>query len=56
MNSLEDGDLTQKIIGCCFEVHNVLGPGFIEKIYARALEFQLKSQNIEFESEMHLDL
>ena len=51
MNNLENGDLTEKIIGCCFEVHNCLGPGFIEKIYARALEFQLKSQNIQFESE-----
>ena len=51
MNNFEDGDLTQKIIGCCYEVHNCLGPGFIEKMYARALEYQLKIENIEFESE-----
>ncbi|WP_394355260.1 GxxExxY protein [Pedobacter roseus] len=23
----------QTIIGCCYEVHNPLGPGFPEKIY-----------------------
>ncbi len=25
--------LTEKIIKCAFEVHNVLGSGFLEKIY-----------------------
>lgn len=31
------GDLTEKIIGCAFEVQNSLGCGFLEKVYHRAL-------------------
>lgn len=32
-----ESDLTEAIIGCAFEVANVLGPGFLEKVYERAL-------------------
>lgn len=34
--------LTQKIIGCAFEVSNTLGCGFLEKVYERALVQELK--------------
>jgi hypothetical protein len=26
-------ELTEKIIKCAFEVHNILGSGFLEKVY-----------------------
>jgi len=35
-------DLTQKIIGCAYKVHNTLGPGFLEKVYENALRIELK--------------
>lgn len=37
-------ELTQAIIGSAFEVQNVLGAGFLEKVYERALmrEFALR--------------
>ena len=34
------GDLTEKIIGCAFEVQNNLGCGFLEKVYHRALVYE----------------
>jgi len=43
--------LTEKIIGCCFEVHRLLGPGFNEKIYSNALQHQLKLENLSFVAE-----
>jgi GxxExxY protein len=43
METIEHDALTQKIIGCCFKVHIFLGPGFIEKSYAKALQIQLKN-------------
>lgn len=43
--------LTHKIIGCCFEVHSELGPGFSEKIYHNALLVQLNLQDISYENE-----
>lgn len=43
--------LTQAIIGCCFEVHNQLGPGFLEKIYVNALKIKLRQKGLRFEAE-----
>jgi GxxExxY protein len=43
--------LTGRIIGCAIEVHNVLGPGFQERIYHRALEHEFRLQGISFISE-----
>jgi GxxExxY protein len=39
---MEDDDLTQKIIGCAYTVHNKLGPGFLEKVYENALRIELE--------------
>jgi GxxExxY protein len=34
-------EITQKIIGCAFEVHNTLGSGFAERVYENALVHEL---------------
>jgi len=34
---LLEKDLTEKIIGACFEVSNELGTGFLESVYEKAL-------------------
>lgn len=39
------------IVGLCFEVHNKLGPGFLEIIYKDALEYEFRRRNIQFERE-----
>lgn len=44
-------ELTGTIIGCCFEVHNTLGPGFLEKIYVNALKIKLRQKGLHFEAE-----
>ena len=38
--------LTYKVIGCAYKVHNVLGCGFLEKVYENALKLELKKQGI----------
>lgn len=43
--------LTNKIIGIAIKVHKDLGPGFIEKIYQRAMYLELKNSGISFERE-----
>ncbi|MBK0383405.1 GxxExxY protein [Pedobacter sp. SD-b] len=48
--------LTHKIIGCCYEVHRELGPGFLEKIYSRALIEQFTIDNINFECEKEFNV
>ena len=43
------GQLTNAIIGGAFEVHNVLGPGFLESIYANALTIELRLRGVPVE-------
>ena len=34
--------VTQQIIGATFEVHNILGYGFLERVYQRAMQVELE--------------
>ena len=47
---------TGRIIGCSFEVHKILGNGFQEVIYQRALAYEMNLQRLSYsrEHEMHI--
>jgi len=47
-------ELTGKIIGCAMEVHKVLGNGFQETIYQRALALEFELQGIGFARELEM--
>ena len=49
-------DITGKIIGCAMKVHNVLGNGFQEVIYQRALKIEMERQGISFDRELDMDI
>ena len=49
-------DLTYKIIGCAMKVHSVLGNGFQEVIYQRALAIEMQKQGLGFERELEMPL
>ena len=51
---LKYGDITEKIIGCAFEVHKFLGNGFQEVIYQRAMELEMPFENLFFKREMEM--
>lgn len=46
MTIFEDGDLTGSIISCAMRVHSILGNGFQEVIYQRALSIELSKNGI----------
>ncbi|MEM1391695.1 MAG: GxxExxY protein [Cyanobacteria bacterium P01_H01_bin.150] len=52
MGNLKYADITQKIIGASFEVHNFLGNGFQEVIYQRALAYELHQTKLKFAREI----
>lgn len=46
---LEDiNKITEKIIGCAYEVHSHLGPGLLESAYERCLSYELEKSGISF--------
>lgn len=49
-------DLTGKIIGCSMEVHKILGNGFQEVIYQRALEKEMLLQGLSFSREHEMPI
>ena len=45
-------DLTEKIIKAAYKVYNVLGFGFLEKVYKNALIIELKRMGLKVSSEI----
>ena len=51
-----DDDLTYKIIGCAMKVHGILGNGFQEVIYQRALAIELRKAGLLFARELEMQI
>ena len=49
-------ELTGKIIGCALEVHKLLGNGFQEVIYQRALDVEMRLQGLTFSREHEMNI
>ena len=49
-------ELTGKIIGACMEVHKILGNGFQEVIYQRALDKEMRLRKVKFNSEFEMPI
>ncbi len=47
-------EITRKIIGAAFEVHNQLGYGFLERVYHRAMQAELLQQGVRAELEKRI--
>ena len=43
---MDDKEITERIIGCAFKVHRVLGSGFLEKVYENALFIELNKSGL----------
>src|SRR3989338_6006547 len=46
-----EADLSEKILGAAFTVHNTLGVGFLEKVYENALAHELRRAGISVEQQ-----
>lgn len=44
-------ELTEKVIGCAYAVHNALGAGFLEKVYENALRLELAATGLRVEQQ-----
>ena len=46
-----EADLSERILGAAFKVHNTLGVGFLEKVYENALAHELRTEKIAVEQQ-----
>jgi len=49
-------ELSYLIVGCAFDVYNILGPGHSEKIYQRAMAEALLKKQIKFIEQVYYNL
>jgi len=47
-------DITREVLGAAFEVHAMLGPGFLETAYETALAHELTLRGIPFERQVRV--
>ncbi len=56
MADFKYGEITEKIIGAAFRVHNTLGSGFQEVIYQRALEMEFRLIPLDYSREFEMPI
>jgi GxxExxY protein len=49
--ALEHGEITEQIVGAAFEVHSILGYGFLERVYQRAMQVELTMRGVKADLE-----
>lgn len=48
--------ITERVIGCCIEVHKQLGPGLLESIYESALCVELETVGLSYRRQVPLTI
>ena len=56
MKEFKYAEITKKIIGAAMKVHSVLGNGFQEVIYQRAMEIEMPKWELGFEREFSMSI
>ncbi len=56
MPDFKFGEITEKIIGAAFRVHNTLGTGFQEVIYQRAMQIEFRRLPLEHAREFEMPI
>ena len=53
---MEINDVTYAVRGAVFEVNRVLGPGFLEKVYEKALLVELRKRGLKADSQVPIEV
>lgn len=53
---MDINDITYQINGAVFEINRILGPGFLEKVYERALLIELRLRDLKAENQVPVEV
>ncbi len=53
-DNIVEKELSFRIMKAAFEVHNQLGPGFLESLYEEAMTLELKAQDMNVERQKRI--
>jgi len=53
---LEHKEITEQIIGAAYEVYRVLGYGFLERVYQRAMQVELCQRGLNVDTESAIEV
>jgi len=53
---MDINELTYKINGAIYDVNRILGSGFLEKVYRKALLIELRKRGLKAQSEMPIQV
>jgi len=51
---MEYEDLTEKIIGCAYQVYNQMGFGFLESVYEKCLCIELRKAGLNYQTQQSI--
>jgi GxxExxY protein len=52
----KEQELTQQILKCAYDVHSVLGPGLLEKVYEECLFYDLMTSGLRVERQVEMPI
>ncbi len=56
MEKLQHEEITQKIIGCAYHVHNALGAGYYELVYQKAMQIAMTKAGLKVVPEYRIEV
>lgn len=54
--SKEADDLAHLVIGIALEVHRVLGPGYLENVYEKAMRIEFEARRVFYENQLKIQV
>ena len=53
---MKTNKITESIIRCAYKVHNVLGSGFLEKVYENALAIEMRKSGLDVKTQYPINV
>jgi GxxExxY protein len=53
---MNENEISEVILDCCFKIHRTLGPGLFESVYEQILAYELSAKNLNFERQKAIPL